>query len=145
VPRTHGPPVYVLASLLLGACSLGEFSLPSSSTPAAPLELPVPDPAATPDQQKLFPAIEQLAKTLKLSGAPEMSRLHRAPTIAPTDWMFCLRGLYNEKPGPYAVFVDKVAIKDYRSAVQIDQCEQDNYEPLSDFAPPPPAPAKKGR
>lgn len=105
------------------------------------MELPIPDPANTPDQQKLYQRIDLLAKELKLSGAPEMSRLRRAPLIAPSDWMFCLRGMFNEKP--YAVFVDKSAVVHYRAAVKLDECEQDIYEPISNFAPPPPPNARK--
>jgi hypothetical protein len=117
----------------------------SSGPASVPMELPVPDPLNTPDQQKLLPRIDSLSKELRLSGTPEMSRLRRAPLIAPGNWMFCLRGMFNEKPGPYAVFLDKSAVVHYRAAVKLDECDQDIYEPLSNFAPPPPPPnAKKG-
>jgi hypothetical protein len=127
----------------LGACSLGNvgLSLPGSAPEPGPLELPVPDALSTPDQQKLVPRVEALFKELKLVGTPEMSRLRRAPTLAQADWMFCLRGSTSEKPGPYAIFVDKSAVVHYRAAVKLDECERDRYEPLANFAAPaPPSP-----
>jgi hypothetical protein len=141
VPSTGWPLVLILAALALGACSLGELGLLTGPV-TAPIELPVPDPTNTPDQQKLLPRIQSLSKELRLSGEPEMSRLRRAPLIAPGDWMFCLRGMFNEKPGPYAVFLDKSAVVHYRAAVKLDECDQDIYEPLTNFAPPP-LPSKK--
>src|SRR5262245_51828483 len=135
VPRI-GPLVCVVAGFVLSSCSLGELGM-SLGPASVPMELPVPDPLTTPDQQKLLPRIESLSKEPRLSGVPEMSRLRRAPLIAPGDWMFCLRGMFNEKPGPYAVFLDKSAIVHYRTAVRVDGCDEDVYEPLTSFAAPP--------
>src|SRR5438552_17601055 len=93
VPRTRWPLVCAFAGMALGGCSVTDVSLPWPGSAPAPLELPTSDPASTPDQQQLVPRIEAIFKELKLESTPEISRLRRAPTIASTDWMFCLRGI----------------------------------------------------
>jgi hypothetical protein len=137
VPRIGIRLVCVLGCGLLGGCSVSELASLIPSSQQAPLALPVPDPSSTPDQQQFVPGVVNLANTLKLTGTPEMSRLRRAPPIAPTDWMFCLRSRANERPGPYAVFVKPpTQIVHVRAAVKIDDCDLDRFEPLGSFAAP---------
>jgi hypothetical protein len=120
--------------------------MPGPGPQSGPLELPVPDPVTTPDQREMLRQIQDLFRTLRLSGTVEMSRVRRATVIGAADWMFCLRGIFNEKPGPYAVFVKNPErtggnqppqIVHYRAAVQIDDCDRDQYEPMENFTPPP--------
>ena len=56
--------------------------------------------------------------------------MHRAPPIAPTEWMICLKSDAPDQRLKYAVFFQDNVVKDYRIAVQIDQCDQEPYRPL---------------
>jgi hypothetical protein len=72
-------------------------------------------------------------------GLVEVSPLH--PTRGPQtgDWMACLRIVINGQPTLYAAFIDSPppVVSLLRRAVRFDDCDRDEYEPLSS---PPPAP-----
>jgi hypothetical protein len=70
-------------------------------------------------------------------GLVEISPLH--PTRGPQmgDWMACLRIVVNGEPTLYAAFIDNPppVVSLLRRAVRFDDCDQDEYEPIS--SPPP--------
>jgi hypothetical protein len=63
-------------------------------------------------------------------------------TVAPQlyDWVVCLKSDTKPTPSFFAVFFEGEKIQLVRRAVQIDQCEMDDYSPL---APPVPPTAQK--
>jgi hypothetical protein len=82
-------------------------------------------------------------------GLVEISPLH--PTRGPQmgDWMACLRIVINSEPTLYAAFIDgpPPVVSLLRRAVRFDDCERDEYEPISSPPPvqdrPPGRPRKK--
>jgi len=82
-------------------------------------------------------------------GAIEISPAHRCRLPQDGDWMVCLRIELNGQPTFYGAFIDSEPprVSLLRRAVRIDECGQDQYEPLV-VAPPPveksvPAPRRK--
>jgi len=113
-----------MVSMLFGLSLCG-----CSSFTASPVALPSAV-SAPPDQKTLAAKIEQVFTTTKLPGSPEVSAVHRAPPIAPTEWMICLKSDAPDQRLKYAVFFQDNVVKVYRIAVQIDQCDQEPYRPL---------------
>jgi hypothetical protein len=78
-------------------------------------------------------------------GLVEISPLH--PTRGPQagDWMACLRIVINGQPTLYAAFIDSPppVVSLLRRAVRFDNCDQDDYQPIS--SPPPVQDRSPGR
>jgi hypothetical protein len=115
----------VLAGLLLAGCSLGaDATLP-----------PRIEAAGAPNLAVLAPRIVDTFKSVKLSGYPRVSRPRKAPVTALADWIVCLRGDAESDPRVYALLVQGSDIVDYRLAVMIDECTNENFEPLPALLP----------
>jgi hypothetical protein len=89
-------------------------------------------PAATAFQE----AVTKVIVAVKLSGAPEVSPLRKAPLIAPANWTVCLRDTARESP-PYALFFNGNSLVAYRVAVLIDNCARESYAPFTPVELPP--------
>ena len=120
-------PVFV--GLFLAGCSLGEIG--SRSAPAG-------NSSAMPEFGPLAARVQEIFKTLKLPGAPKVSRVRNAHLLAPADWILCLKSDVETDRHIYALFVRDNTIVDYRLAVLLDQCEHDQFEPLETLMPAPP-------
>jgi hypothetical protein len=82
-------------------------------------------------------------------GLIEISPARRSRPPQDGDWMVCLRIELDGQPIPYAAFIDSEPprVSLLRRAVRIDECGQDQYEPLVVARPPveksSPAPRRK--
>jgi hypothetical protein len=115
--------------LLLSACSFVEASSPAPELPA------------------LAAKMEEVFKSLKLPGSPEVSALRAAHPLSPTPWIVCLRSDAEEDRRAYALFVRDDAIVQHRLAVLIDQCEKETFVRLDRLKPAgaPADPVARGR
>ena len=70
-------------------------------------------------------------------GAVEISPLHAARPPQLGDWMACLRILIDGQPVLYAAFIEGGPPRVFllRRAVRLDNCDHDQYEPISSSAP----------
>jgi len=89
------------------------------------------------DYERTHSSYKQLAsarvKELKISGglgAPMISPLRKAHTVAFADWMACVQGEEAGLRRTFAVFYRDRKIADFRHAVVIDGCEGEPYERL---------------
>src|SRR5262245_21254609 len=120
----------LVALALLGACT----SLLSPDTPA--------DSEAGPaDYQTL--AARHLANTKGetgpfATGPFEVSPMRRTRLAQPGDWMVCVRATVQERPAYLAFFMREGRVLDRRIAVLIDECAQEQFQPLPEYRPPPP-------
>jgi hypothetical protein len=118
LPAIVGP---ILMGVILAACSVGQFDPPSLAGVDAS---EVPNIAAMSDK------IQEVFKTVKLTGYPRVSRVRQAPITARADWMICLRNDADNDPHTYALFIQRNEVVDYRLALLIDQCAAETYAPL---------------
>jgi hypothetical protein len=113
-------PMFVLAGLILGGCSLG-------ADPTMPPRL---EAASPPDMSQLSAGIQNAFKSAKLSGYPRISSAHQAPVTALADWVVCLRSDAESDPRTYALLISGNEVVDYRLALTVDQCDNQWFEPL---------------
>jgi hypothetical protein len=118
-------PIFVLAGMILAGCSIG-------ADPTMPPRLQAADP---PDIPRLAAKIQDIFKAAKLSGNPRISPAHQAPVTALADWVVCLRGDAESDPRVYALLISGNDVADYRLALMVDQCANQEFEPLP-AAPP---------
>jgi hypothetical protein len=121
----------VLASLFLSGCG---------TSPIAPL----PDVPNAIAWKEINQNIYSTFNSLKISGAPEISPLHRNDALGPlAEWAICLRnhGGNNVK---YVVFlISQNKIVDFRLAIDLDRCEEQDYMPLPQPIQKPAPPVKQ--
>ena len=119
--RGLGAVLSLVLSVFLGGCS---YLLDTNWTPS---QDPEPDSA---DVILLAEKIDKIFPTLKLPGAPEISRVRRTEAVSLANWIICLRNNVPENSRTYAIYVKKNEIVDYRLAVLMDRCEQESFVPL---------------
>jgi hypothetical protein len=122
-----------VAGLFLAGCSLG-------ADPGPMAEL---DTVAVPDIVALAPKIQGTFGAVKLTGAPQVSPVRKAPVTALGDWSVCLKSDAESDPRIYALIIQNNDIIDYRLALSIDRCANETFEPLPSPPTPPPVPAGK--
>ncbi len=108
-----------MLALLLGACAFTEFDAPSGG-----------NAAQRPEIAPLATRVQEIFKSLKLPGAPEISAIREAHPLALADWIMCLRSDAPDQRQTYALLIRESKIGAYRTAVGIDQCDGDDYAPL---------------
>jgi hypothetical protein len=116
-------PIFLLAGLILGGCSLGA----GGADPATPPRLEAANP---PDISRLSSKIQDVFRSAKLSGYPRISPAHEAPVTALADWVVCLRSDAENDPRTYALLISGSEVVDYRLALTIDQCANQRFGPL---------------
>jgi hypothetical protein len=113
-------PIFVLAGLILGGCSLGAGPVPARLEASNP-----------PDVSRLSAKIQEIFKSAKLTGYPRISPAHQAPITALADWVVCLRSDAESDPRIYALLISGNEVVDYRLALVVDQCANQRFEPLA--------------
>jgi len=119
--RMSRPCLAVAALVLLGGCSSTFFAAPPG-TPTAEQE-----PAD-------YPGV--VAKDLEgVKGHDgntpfEISAARRTRLAQPGDWVVCARRTVEERPTYFAVFLRDGKVIDRRLAVQVDECAQEQFQPL---------------
>jgi hypothetical protein len=103
----------------LAACSW----LESPRFPAGPS-------SSAPEPRAIELAVDEVIKTTKLSGHPQISQVRRANVTALADWIVCLRGDPRSAFQPYALFFRGDKLVDYRIAVLADDCGLESYLPV---------------
>jgi hypothetical protein len=127
VPVIIGP--ILLAPIMvavLAACSAGQFNPPS---------LQGVDAAEVPNLAAMSDKVQDVFKSVKLTGYPRVSRVRQAPITAAADWMICLRSDAENDPRTYALFLQRSEVVDYRLALLIDQCAGETYAALPPAMP----------
>jgi hypothetical protein len=120
----------IVALALLGACT----SLLSPDMPTESETRPA-------DYQVLVAKDLANLKDRASMGSLEISPLRRTRLAQPGDWMACVRTTIQERPTYLAFFMREGRVLDRRLAVLIDECVQEQFQPLPEFRPPPAAPA----
>jgi hypothetical protein len=117
-----------VAVVVLGGCS---------STFFFPPENPMALDAGPADYQALV--AKDLAKlgNRAAMGPLEISRLRQTRLAQPGDWMVCVRTTIEERPTYIAVFMRDGRVIDRRLAVLVDECAQEQFQPLAAEAKPP--------
>jgi hypothetical protein len=108
------------AGLLLAGCALG----------ADPAPLAQLDTVNAPNMAALAIKIQNTFKTVKLTGYPRVSPVHKAPVSALGDWVVCLMSSTEGDQPVYALLIQNNDIVDYRLALTIDGCANRSFEPL---------------
>jgi hypothetical protein len=111
---------------ILAACSVGPFNSPS---------LQGVDVAEVPNLAVMSDKVQDVFKSVKLTGYARVSRVRQAPVTAPADWMVCLRSDMESDPHIYALFLQRNEVVDYRLALLVDQCAGETYAPLPPAMP----------
>jgi hypothetical protein len=116
----------VVALALLGAC-----------TSALPPDLPISE-AGPADYQVLVAKNLTGLKDRAFTGPFEISPLRRTRLAQPGDWMACVRTTVQQRPTYLAFFMREGRVLEQRIAVLIDECTQEQFQPLPEYRPPPP-------
>jgi hypothetical protein len=111
--------------LILAGCSLG-------ADPALPPQL---EGANVPNMVALAGKIQEMFKSVKLTGYPRVSQVRQAPVSALGDWIVCLRSDVESDPRVYALLIQNNDIVDYRLALIIDGCANERFGPLPSARP----------
>jgi hypothetical protein len=94
--------------------------------------------AALPDYKELiYGTVKSSFVDPSSVGAVEISPLHPARPPQLGDWMACLRISIDGRPVLYAAFIEGSPPRVFllRRAVRLDNCDHDQYEPISSSAP----------
>ena len=115
------------AFVLLPCLALGACSTEVESTVNAPYV-----PPSAPTLSAVREGIKKASMEEKLTGVIEMSDL-RQSDHGPGRFVLCIRGTGSASgpPRTYAVFFDDEDYKGVRMSVMIDDCEKQDYRPLT--------------
>ena len=114
----------------MGAWALALLSGCSASL--LPPDLPTPLEAGPGDYQAVVAKdVGTLANRATL-GPLEISALRRTRLTQPGDWVACVRAVTEERPTYFAVFIRDGRVIDRRLAVLVDECGQEQYQPLAE-------------
>lgn len=122
----------ILAGLFLSGCG---------TTFVAPLS----DAPNEADLKALNTQIYSNFLSLKMSGTPEVSSLHKNDALGtPAEQAICLRNAGGDNVKYVVFLISQNKIVDFRAAVAMDRCEKQDYRPLPKPEVPKPAkPAKR--
>jgi len=103
-----------------------------------------PDIPNAVDWKELNQNIYSTFNSLKMSGTPEISPLHRNDALGTlADWTICLRNSGGNDTKYIAFLISQNKIVDFRSAIALDRCDEQDYMPLSKPSIQKPAPPVK--
>jgi hypothetical protein len=120
----------LLVALLGSACSFSGIGEPAADPP--------PDDS---DMRAAYKEIRDAYAGFKLSGKPEMSRVHRVRGGYLAEWAICVR---NDDPGKrqhYTFYFKNRKITEWRLSAIVEGCEAETFTPLPP-APPEPSSMK---
>jgi hypothetical protein len=117
----------IVALALLGAC-----------TSVLPPDLPIESEPRPADYQVLVAKDLTGLKDRAFTGPFEISPLRRTRLAQPGDWMACVRTTVQERPTYLAFFMREGRVLERRIAVLIDECAQEQFQPLPEYRSPPP-------
>jgi hypothetical protein len=128
-----GPLLLVLA---LAGCASAEPPMLDNPEPEPPYRTLILEKLPT-----LFPEAANAAALSDPKTAPlNISGLRRVRHWSGWAWLACLRAQQGTRPLTYAVFIQKGAVIDWRSSVEVDDCARQTYVLLER-----PAPGRPGR
>lgn len=119
-------PFVLLISLLGSACSFSGIGEPIADPP--------PDQY---DMEAAYKAIRSAYAEFKLSGQPEMSRVHRVRGGYLAEWAICVRNDNPQQQRYYTFYFKNRKISEWRLSAIVENCETEAFTPL----PPEPASA----
>lgn len=122
-------PILALA-LLASACSFSGIGEPAAD--------PLPDQS---DMNEAYKTIRSAYAGFKLSGNPEMSRVHRVRGPYLAEWAMCVRNDDASKRQHYTFYFKDRKISEWRLSAIVEGCETETFVPLP---PAPPEPQAKG-
>jgi hypothetical protein len=117
----------IVALALLGACT-------SVLSP----DLRIESEAGPADYQVLVAKDLVGLKDRAFTGPFEISPLRQTRLAQPGDWMACVRTAVQERPTYLAFFMREGRVVERRIAVLIDECAQEQFQPLPEYRPPTP-------
>lgn len=118
--------VLIVASLT-SACSFSGIGEPAAD--------PAPDQN---DMREAYKAVRSAYANLKLTGDPEVSRVHRVRGPYLAEWMICLRNgdADASKRQHYTFYFKNRKISDWRLSALVEACEMETFTPLPLAEPP---------
>lgn len=119
-----------LIALLASACSFSGIGEPAAD--------PAPDQY---DMEAAYRAIRSAYADFKLSGQPEMSRVHRVRGGYLAEWAMCIRNDDPRTQRYYTFYFKNRKISEWRLSAIVENCETEAFTPLPP-APPEPASAR---
>jgi len=115
----------LLAAVTVGGCSSTFFFLPDAP--------PSVEPSPADYQAWVAKDLGNL-KDRSSMGPFEISPLRSTRLAQPGDWIACVRTTIQERPTYFAVFIREGRVVERRQAVVIDQCAQEEFQPLPGMA-----------
>jgi hypothetical protein len=116
---------------------IGALALLGACTSLLSPDMPAESEAGPADYQTLVAKDLAGLKDRASMGAFEISPLRRTRLAQPGDWMACVRTTVQERPTYLAFFMREGRVLDRRLAVLIDECAQEQFQPLPELRPPP--------
>jgi hypothetical protein len=113
-----------LFPILLVACLTSACSFSGVGEPVAD---PQPDQS---DMREAYKAIRSAYAGFKLSGNPEISRVHRVRGGYLAEWAMCLRNDDAGRRQHYTFYFKNRKISEWRLSAIIEGCEQEAFTPL---------------
>jgi hypothetical protein len=116
---------------------IGIVALALSSACTSLVSPEMTDSETGPADYQLLVARDLAAMKERVGMGPlEISPLRRTRLAQPGDWMACVRTTVQERPTYLAVFMREGRVLDRRVAVLIDECGQEQFQPISEPRPP---------
>jgi hypothetical protein len=112
-------PFVLLVALLGSACSFSGIGEPAADPP--------PDQY---DMEAAYQAIRGAYAEFKLSGQPEMSRVHRVRGGYLAEWAMCVRNDDPQEQRYYTFYFKNRKISEWRLSAIVESCETETFKPL---------------
>lgn len=106
-------------ALTVGACSFSGIGEPEADPP--------PDQN---DMRAAHAAIRSAYAGLKLSGNPEVSRVHRVRGGYLAEWAICVRNDDASQRRYYSFYFKNRKITEWRLSAIVEDCESETFSPL---------------
>jgi hypothetical protein len=124
----------LLVALLGQACSFSGIGEPVADAP--------PDQY---DMEAAYKAVRSAYAGLKLTGNPEVSRVHRVRGGYLAEWAMCVRNDDAAKRQHYTFYFKNRKISEWRLSAIVEACETETFTPLPPAPPEPASASSKSR
>jgi hypothetical protein len=111
----------LLLVLVLAGCASAELPMLDSPEPEPPYRTLILDKLPTMFPADASPPLDPKTASLNISG------LRRVRHWSGWAWLACLRTEQATRPVTYAIFIQKGAVVDWRSSVELDDCARQTY------------------